>query len=74
MNYIKNLLNEYLKYIVYVLVYTGIYSIITSIWIIAEREIEGVNTTSIVDTFVAIILTGIISYKLNKHIEVSKIA
>lgn len=74
MNYIKNLLNEYLKYIVYVLVYTGIYSIITSIWIIAEREIEGVNTTSIVDTFVAIILTGIISYKLNKYIEVSKIA
>ena len=74
MNYIKNLLNEYLKYIVYVLVYTGIYSIITSIWIIAEREIEGVNTTSIVDTFVAIILTGLISYKLNKYIEVSKIA
>lgn len=74
MKYIKETLNNYLKYIVFVINYIGVYAIISSIWIIAEKKIEGVNTYSIVDTYVAIILAGIISYKLNSYIEVNKIS
>lgn len=68
----KDTCKEHMKYIIYVFIFIGSYSIIQSTWIIAEQAIEGTVVTTRVDIIISIILAAIVSNKLNKYIDISK--
>ena len=74
-NYIKLIKETYkenMGMIIYVLLFVGILSGITALWQIAEQIIEGAINPSIVDLFVAIILSSMITNKIYKYIEIKK--
>lgn len=68
----KDTCKEYMKYIIYVFIFIGSYSIIASSWIVAESIIEEAVVPSTVDNIIAIILAAILSNKLNNYVDIKK--